>query len=73
MEQLNPANLKFSMMDQAEDSVTFNMITKIAHKQLSKPSTTLNKEHPNRLFKSTFNKLKIPELPLMSPNSLICS
>lgn len=55
MEQLNPANLKYSTTEQAEDLAIFNMTTKKAHKPQSKPSTTLNKEHPNRLFKSTFN------------------
>jgi hypothetical protein len=55
MEQLNPANLKYSTTDQAEDLATSNMKIKKAHKQQSKPSTTLNKEHPNKLFKSTFN------------------
>ena len=55
MEQLSPANLKYSTMEQAEDLVIFNMKTKIAHKPQSKPSTTLNKDHLNRLFKSTFN------------------
>jgi hypothetical protein len=60
-------------MEQAEDSDTSNMKIKIAHKLQSKHSTTLNKEHPNRLFKSTSNKLKIPELQPMYKNSQICS
>ena len=60
-------------MDQAEVSDTSNTKIKIAHKQQSKHSTTLNKEHPNRLFKSTSNKLKIPELQQMYKNSQICS
>jgi hypothetical protein len=51
MEQLNPANLKYSKTDQAEDLVTFSMKTKIALKQQSKLLTTLHKDHPNKLFK----------------------
>lgn len=34
MEQLNPANLRYSTTEQAEDLVTFNMKIKIALKQL---------------------------------------
>lgn len=51
MEQLNHANLKFLTTVLAEDLDTFNTKIKIALKQLSKPLTTLNKEHQNKLFK----------------------
>jgi len=72
-EQSNPANLRYSTMDQAEDSDTSNSKIKIALKQLSKLWTTLNKELLNKLSKSTFNRPKIPELPPMSKNSQTCS
>ena len=72
MEQLNLANLRFSTMALAEALVTFNLITRIAHKPQSKLLTTLNKDQTNKSSKSTFNKLKIPEKQLMLPNSQTC-
>lgn len=72
MEQLNLANLRFSTTELAEALDTFNMKTKIAHKPQSKLLTTLNKDQTNKLSKSTFNKLKIPEKQPMLPNSQTC-
>lgn len=73
MEQLNPANSKYSTTEQAEDLVTFNMRIKIALQPQSKLSTTLSKDHPNKSFKSIPIVEKILELPQMSLNSQICS